>query len=112
MALAAGAVGRAAGGGPRVTGVALKTARAEFNAVKPKFWQREAAQNAGSYSAESLTRMKSGKAPIGSDGHPMELHHMTPLAEGGTNAFDNLSPLTRTEHRLGPNYKTNHPGLP
>jgi hypothetical protein len=42
----------------------------------------------------------------------MELHHRTPLAEGGTNAFENLSPLTRTDHRLGPNYKLNHPNLP
>ncbi|WP_236643999.1 RHS repeat-associated core domain-containing protein [Sorangium cellulosum] len=96
----------------RVTGDALKTARAEFSAAKPKFWQREAAQNTGNYSAENLARMRSGKAPIGSDGYPMELHHRTPLAEGGTNAFDNLTPLTRTEHRLGPNYHKNHPGLP
>ena len=42
----------------------------------------------------------------------MELHHKVALAEGGTNAFENLVPLTRTEHRLGLNYKLNHPNLP
>jgi hypothetical protein len=95
-----------------VTGDALKAARSEFNRIKPGFWKNEAAANPGAWSAENLARMKGGKAPIGSDGFPMELHHKTPLAEGGTNAFDNLSPLTRTDHRLGPNYKLNHPDLP
>jgi len=42
----------------------------------------------------------------------MEIHHKTPLAEGGTNMFDNFEFLTRTDHRLGPNYKKNHPNLP
>ena len=56
--------------------------------------------------------MKQGKAPIGSDGHPMEIHHKNPLANGGTNDFDNLIPMTRTQHRLGEQYKINHPGLP
>ena len=42
----------------------------------------------------------------------MELHHKVPLAEGGTNAFENRIPLTCTEHRLGFNYKLNHPNLP
>ncbi|WP_437775752.1 RHS repeat-associated core domain-containing protein [Sorangium sp. So ce1097] len=102
----------AAGGATRVTGDALKAARSEFNRVKPGFWKNEAATNPGAWSAENLARMKGGKAPIGSDGFPMELHHKTPLAEGGTNAFDNLSPLTRTDHRLGPSYKLNHPDLP
>jgi RHS repeat-associated protein len=102
----------AAGRGTRVTGDALKAARDEFKVVKPQFWRREAAQNAAEYSAENLDRMAAGKAPIGSDGFPMELHHSTPLAEGGTNVFDNLEPMTRTDHRLGPNYKLNHPNLP
>jgi hypothetical protein len=102
----------AAQSGTRVTGDALKAARAEFNSVKPAYWRNEAATNPGAWSTENLARMKGGKAPIGSDGFPMELHHSTPLAEGGTNAFSNLKPLTRSEHRLGPNYKLNHPNLP
>lgn len=115
---AASISGTGSGGGgdegdrPRVTGDALKALRQEFESVKPKFWKHEAATRAEAYSAEDLVRMRQGKAPLGGDGHPMELHHQIPLAEGGTNAFSNLRPITRTEHRLGPNYKKNHPNLP
>jgi len=98
--------------GGRVTGDDLEAARREFENVKPKFWKHEAETNPGAYSAENLARMRQGKAPIGNDGHPMELHHIKPLAEGGTNTFDNLRSMTRTEHRLGDNYKLNHPNLP
>jgi RHS repeat-associated protein len=95
-----------------VTGAELARLRAEFNSMKPQIWREEARANAGAYSAENLARMQQGKAPIGSDGHPMELHHTKPLAEGGTNALSNIEKLTRTDHRLGENYKKNHPGLP
>ena len=98
--------------GTRVTGDALKAARQEFNAIKPKFWKREAAANMHAYSSEQIADMAKGNAPIGADGYRMELHHKTPLAEGGTNSFDNFNPMTRTDHRLGPNYKSNHPNLP
>jgi hypothetical protein len=50
-----------------------------------------------------------GKAPIGSDGYPMELHHKVMLARGGSNDIDNLIAMTRTDHRLGANYAKNHP---
>jgi hypothetical protein len=66
----------------------------------------------GQYSPQQLADMAQGKAPMGADGYRMELHHQTPLAEGGSNAFDNLNPMTRTDHRLGANYKLNHPNLP
>jgi hypothetical protein len=104
--------GTGSGGGKRVSVKELEKLRKEFEAVKPKFWKHEAAVRPGAYSPENIARMKQGKPPIGSDGFPMEVHHKVPLAEGGTNAFDNLVPLTRTEHRLGPNYKLNHPNLP
>jgi hypothetical protein len=100
------------GGGKRVSGEELEKLRKAFEAIKPKFWKHEAAARPGAYSPENVARMKQGKPPIGSDGFPMELHHKVPLAEGGTNTFENLVPLTRTEHRLGPNYKLNHPNLP
>jgi hypothetical protein len=94
-----------------VIGVAVL--RRQFdNVVRPAFWKTEAVRNAGAYSAENLARMAKGKAPIGSDGFAMELHHGTPLANGGTNDFENLRMMTRTEHRLGENYKLNHPNLP
>ena len=45
-----------------------------------------------------------GNAPIGDDGWPVELHHMDP---GNRNSP--LIEMTRTDHRLGANYKMNHP---
>jgi len=96
----------------RITGSALATARKEFDAAKPVAWMREAATNAPKYTAEQLARMKQGLAPIGPDGFPMEIHHRAPLAEGGANLFENFEFLSRTDHRLGRNYKLNHPNLP
>ena len=96
----------------RVSGEALAEARQAFNRIRADFWRHEAATNASRYSAEQVADMATGKAPIGADGYRMELHHRTALAEGGTNAFDNLEPMTRTDHRLGSNYKGNHPNLP
>ena len=68
--------------------------------------------NAANYSDDQLARMSRGQAPVGSDGYSMEIHHTIPLAEGGTNTMDNFQFLTRTDHRLGDNYKLNHPNLP
>lgn len=99
-------------GAPRVTGDKLKELRAEFQRIKSQFWKREAAINPGKYNAENLARMQKGKPPIGQDGHSMELHHIQPLTEGGTNDFSNLQIMNRTDHRLGPNFKSNHPNLP
>lgn len=102
-----------ASSGRRVTSEALTAARREFNAVtRPAFWKQEAARNAANYSPENLRRMAKGKAPIGPDGNPMELHHKKPLSQGGTNSFDNLEPLTRTQHRLGENFRKRHPNGP
>jgi len=96
-----------------VTGDTLKARRGEFDSkTKPAFWKHEAATSPGNYSAENLELMRQGKAPMGSDGRSLELHHITPLSEGGANDFSNLRIMTRTEHRLGPNYKLNHPRLP
>lgn len=96
----------------RVSGEELDSLRREFRAVKARFWKHEAATRPEEYSPENLARMRAGQPPIGTDGHPMELHHKVPLAEGGTNTFDNLEIMTRTGHRLGPSYKKNHPNLP
>jgi RHS repeat-associated protein len=96
----------------RVTGPALAEMRKAFSKAKAKFWQNEAKVNPSKYSASDLARMEKGKGPIGPDGKPMELHHDKPLAEGGDNSVDNLKPMSRTDHRLGENYKANHPNLP
>jgi RHS repeat-associated protein len=77
--------------------------RAAFSAERKAFWKAEAKANPEKYSAENLARMDKGKPPIGSDGHPMELHHADRTQNGP------LQPMTRTDHRLGDNYQKNHP---
>lgn len=86
--------------------------RREFKPAKEAYSRSQATGNPGAYGPDDLARMNAGKPPIGGDGFPLEIHHRTPLARGGTNDVDNFEVLTRTEHRLGPNYKRNHPGLP
>jgi hypothetical protein len=87
------------------TSGASKIDRAAFRTERETFWKTEAKNNPGNYSSENLERMKQGKAPIGPDGHPMELHHVDRTPEGGT------KPMSRTEHRLGENYQKNHPPI-
>ena len=86
---------------PAATGID----RAAFQAERKAYWKDEAAANSGKYSQENLERMKAGKPPIGPDGHPIELHHLDGTPGGG------VTPLTRTDHRLGPNFRKNHPWL-
>ncbi len=43
-----------------------------------------------------------GQAPIGSDGHPVEIHHE------GQDPYGAASEMTRTDHRLGDAYGENH----
>jgi len=89
-----------------VKGGAKKTSkidRVAFKKEREAFWKKEAKDNPGNYSPNNLKRMKQGKAPIGSDGHSIELHHIERTPQGGT------KPMTRTDHRLGQNYKKNHP---
>src|SRR5207249_1417171 len=77
--------------------------RAAFKLEREAFWKAEAENNAAKYSAEDLEKMRNGRAPTGSDGYPIELHHVDRTAYGG------LEPMTRTDHRLGDNYMKNHP---
>ena len=49
-----------------------------------------------------IERASKGKAPMGDDGHPLELHHENQDPEGEKKT------MTRTEHRLGDNFKKNH----
>ncbi len=52
---------------------------------------------------ENQDRMQQGKAPVGKDGKPVELHHKGQQANGQTRE------MTQTEHRGGENFKKNHP---
>lgn len=45
---------------------------------------------------------KRGNAPIGKDSHPVELHHRNQNPKGP------LDEMTRTDHRLGDNFKKNY----
>jgi hypothetical protein len=109
-----GAYGSPQSAEPRhVTGKELRALRDEFNKkVKPAFWKQEAVTNAGKYSPQNLDLMRNGRPPFDANGNPMELHHIVPLSQGGTNDFSNLRIMTQDAHRLGPNYKVNHPRLP
>ena len=77
--------------------------RAAFKAEREAFWKAEAKKNPSKYNPEDLAKMEKGRAPAGPDGHPMELHHVDRTPQGGT------TPMSRTDHRLGENYKKNHP---
>ncbi|HBG05564.1 MAG: hypothetical protein A2075_07590 [Geobacteraceae bacterium GWC2_58_44] len=83
-------------------GGSSKIDRAAFKVEREAFWKTEAKSNPGKFSAEDLTRMEKGRAPTGPDGHPMELHHVDRTPDGGVDA------MSRTDHRLGGNFKKNH----
>ena len=53
-------------------------------------------------SPENNDRMKQGKAPIGNDGKPVELHH------DGQDPKGPVKEMTQTDHRGGDNFKNNH----
>jgi RHS repeat-associated protein len=76
--------------------------RKAFAKERAQYWKDEAKNNPGKYSKEDLARMEKGRAPTGPDGHPMELHHKDQKP-------DEVQPMSRTDHRLGENYKKNHP---
>jgi hypothetical protein len=95
----------------RVTGEELAKRRREFNAMRPKLWKEEAEKNPQKYTTEQLDQIRRGETPIGSDGKPMEIHHKIPLTEHGTNTYDNFMFGPRQNHRIGPNFKKNHPNL-
>jgi RHS repeat-associated protein len=52
---------------------------------------------------QNQDRMAQGKAPVGKDGKPVELHH-----EGQTSEGD-LKEMTQSDHRGGENFSKNHP---
>ena len=66
-----------------------------WTTVRQRYWKNEARYNPELY-PDDLERLKKGRAPIGEDGFPMELHH--PYGRKGDN-FYVFEPLTQTEHR-------------
>ncbi len=80
-----------------------KIDRNAFRKEREEYWRNEVKNNPDKYSPEDRERMENGKSPIGPDGYPTELHHTDRTPEGG------VQPMSRTDHRLGENYKKNHP---
>ena len=103
LTIATKGVGSALAMGGIFGGIRSTIDRSAFRTERESFWKNEAATNPAAYGPDDLARMNRGKAPIGPDGHPMELHHVDRTPDGG------LTPMSRTNHRLGENYKKNHP---
>lgn len=103
MAIATKSVDSALAVGGIFGGIRSTINRSAFRAEREGFWKNEAANNSTAYGPGDLARMNKGRPPIGPDGHPMELHHVDRTPDGG------LTPLSRTDYRLGENYKKNHP---
>ena len=49
-------------------------------------------------SESQLERAGTGRAPLDSNGNPLELHHVDQRQDGGTDTLDNLAPVTNQEH--------------
>jgi RHS repeat-associated protein len=89
----------------KATKATSKIDRAAFRQERANYWKNEAEANPGRYNADDLAKMRQGKAPKGSDGHSMELHHADGTPQG------EIEPMTQTDHRRGENYLKNHPWL-
>ena len=75
----------------------------EWNKERSRYWRATAktaveGQDYGAYTAtpDNIARMRRGTAPIGWDGHSVQLHHWS----GITNDFYNYSPVSWTLHQL------------
>jgi len=72
-----------------------------WSTVKSRFWKNEAALRPELYSPENIQLMKKGLAPLVEyDGkfYSMEIHHIIPQRNGGSNTYKNLLPLAPWDH--------------
>lgn len=75
--------------------------KSAWSTVRQRYWKNEAALRAELYSQANLELMKKGLAPLvelNEKLYSMELHHIEPRHMGGSDAFDNLLPLTPWDH--------------
>ncbi len=89
----------------------IKHTRHEFEksgGVREQFWKNEYENNREAYTSQNQALIKQGKAPFGTDGKPMVLHHKIPIEYGGTNNFANLQPMRYTDHSLTPHFGPMH----
>ena len=80
----------------------LNPVRGAFRKKREAWWRQQARTTSSNYSQEDLERMKTGQPPIGSDSHPVELHHRDGIEDGG------VVEILRTEHRPEENYRETH----
>ena len=96
---------------PKATSEYIDETRYAFEksgGVRERFWKNEFQMNSSSYSPQNQALIKQGKAPFGTDGKPMVLHHVTPIEYGGSNNFSNLRPMRYSDHSLSPNFGPLH----
>ena len=65
-----------------------------FGTFRKRVWMNEAKYNRGAYSKGQLDKMVVGKAPLGTDGKTMQLHHVV----GRKNDLYNVVKLTQSQH--------------
>ena len=70
-----------------------------WNTVRSRYWKNQAANPSGSTCYDltniNITRMRSGKAPIGIDNKPVNLHHV----QGKANNMYDFIEMTQTAHQ-------------
>ena len=74
-----------------------------WSTVRQRVWKNEAYYNPMGYTSENLARMRQGKAPLvlypeNGELYSMELHHVVPRREHGSNEIHNLLILPPWEH--------------
>ena len=85
--------------GDNVTNLTKAGNTPSWSTIRSRYWKNEALLNSHKYTdPNDISLMKKGKAPIGYDSKPMELHH--PLGrKGGDNLFI-FYPMHHTDHML------------
>jgi hypothetical protein len=76
-------------------------ARAAFDRARERYWvERWKLAVAGEFNPYNQARMRSGKAPIGPDGFPMELEHREELSMNPARALDpdNIWEIFKRQH--------------
>ena len=82
--------------GDNITKPTSKGNTPSWTTVRNRHWKNEAHYNSSKYSGSDIKRMRKGRAPIGVDGYPVELHH--PYGRDGGNYWI-FYELDRTSHR-------------
>jgi len=94
--------------GDDITALTKAGKEPSWTTVRKRYWKNEAYFNPELYSPYDLSQMRLGFAPLVSlNGklYPMELHHITPRRNGGSNAIDNLIALTPWDHAAIDKYR-------